>query len=118
MAGRDIVIGLDIGTTTTIGLAARMPGEVIAVASRPVELVSRHPGWAEQDPQQWWDNAIAILRELTEQVDAKAIAGVCVTGMLPAVVLLDEDDRVLRPSIQQSDGRSGREVEELQAVFN
>lgn len=118
MAGRDIVIGLDIGTTTTIGLAARMPGEVIAVASRPVELVSRHPGWAEQDPLQWWDNAIAILRELTEQVDAKAIAGVCVTGMLPAVVLLDEDDRVLRPSIQQSDGRSGREVEELQAELD
>lgn len=113
MTVRDIVIGLDIGTTSTIGLAAGMPDEVLAVASRPVDLVSRHAGWAEEDPLQWWENAKAILKELTSEIDARRIAGICVTGMLPAVVLLDADENVLRPSIQQSDGRCGREVEEL-----
>ncbi len=113
MTARDIVIGLDIGTTSTIGLAARMPDEVLAVASMPVDLVSRHAGWAEEDPLQWWENAKSILRELTSNIDAQRIAGICVTGMLPAVVLLDAEKNVLRPSIQQSDGRCGREVEEL-----
>lgn len=113
MIPRDVVIGLDIGTTSTIGLAARMPDEVLAVSSRPVDLVSRHVGWAEEDPLQWWENARVILKELTSNIDARRVAGICVTGMLPAVVLLDANENVLRPSIQQSDGRCGREVEEL-----
>ncbi|RUT31416.1 carbohydrate kinase [Arsenicitalea aurantiaca] len=118
MTQRDIVIGLDIGTTSTIGLAARMPESVLGVASRPTTLTSRHAGWAEEDPAQWWDNAVSILRELTQTIDPEAIAGICVTGMLPAVVLLDDADRVLRPSIQQSDGRCGREVEDLRAELD
>lgn len=116
MQRRNMVVGLDIGTTSTIGVAVRMPGGTVeAVASRPVDLVSRHAGWAEEDPHQWWANAVAILAELTGRVAAGRIAGVCVTGMLPAVVLLDADGTLLRPSIQQSDGRCGLEVDELRA---
>lgn len=118
MAIRDIVVGLDIGTTSTIGLAARVPGEVLAMASRPVELMSRHAGWAEEDPHQWWSNTAEILKELTAKVDPAAIAGICVTGMLPAVVLLGADGAVLRPSIQQSDGRCGQQVAELEAELD
>lgn len=111
------VLGLDIGTTSTIGILIRLPGTVLAVTSRPVELSSLHPGWAEENPQQWWDNVCGICRELVERagVDASEIAAIGVTGMLPAVVLLDEAGNVLRPSIQQSDGRCGAEVAELRA---
>lgn len=113
MSQPDIVIGLDIGTTSTMAIAVRMPDAILAVASRPTTLLSPHPGWAEEDPEQWWSNAQAVLREITAGLDPKAIAGICVTGMLPAVVLLDADGRLLRPSIQQSDGRCGAEVEAL-----
>ena len=58
------VIGLDIGTTSTIGILIRLPGEVLALASRPVALHTPKPGWAEEDPRQWWDNVCAIAREL------------------------------------------------------
>jgi xylulokinase len=118
LSQRDIVIGLDIGTTSTIGLAARMPREVLAVASRPVRLSSPHAGWAEEDPGQWWANAVSILGEITARIAPERIAGLCVTGMLPAVVLLDAEGEVLRPSIQQSDGRCGREVEELRGQID
>ena len=48
------VLGLDIGTTSTIGILIRPPDETLALASRPVTLRSDHVGWAEEDPEQWW----------------------------------------------------------------
>ena len=109
------VIGLDIGTTSTIGILIELPARVVGLASRPVTLSSPHHGWAEEDPLQWWENAQAITRELLaiESTDPANVGAVGVTGMLPAVVLLDEAGSLLRPSIQQSDGRSGREVEAM-----
>ncbi len=113
------VIGLDIGTTSTIGVLLALPGRVLALASRPVDLLAPHPGWAEEDPEQWWTNVCALTRELIARggIGADAIAGVGVTGMLPAVVLLDAQDRLLRPSIQQSDARCGAEVAALRAEY-
>src|SRR5688572_24415015 len=109
------VIGLDIGTTSTIGILIGLPDRILHIASRPVTLTSRHPGWAEEDPEQWWTNACAIMRELTAAggIAASDVAAVGVTGMLPAVVLLDDEGRLLRPSIQQSDARCAAEVAEL-----
>ena len=111
-----LVIGLDIGTTSTIGILVELPDRVIAVASRPTTLTSPHPGWAEEDPLEWWGNASAVLRELSARLeDSAGLAGICVTGMVPAVVLLDAEGNPLRPSIQQSDGRSSAEVAGLAA---
>ncbi len=111
-----LTLGLDIGTTSTIGiLVDTEAGSSLATASRPVDLFAEHPGWAEEDPEQWWRNVGEVCRELlaVTGVGTEAVAAVGVTGMLPAVVLLDRDGVVIRRSIQQSDGRTGAEVEEL-----
>jgi xylulokinase len=112
---RAFFIGLDIGTTSTIGVLLAAPNAVVAVATRKTTLSSPHPGWAEEDPAEWWRNACAVLRELVGAVsdEIAALRGICVTGMVPALVLLDEAGDVLRPSIQQSDGRAAAEVEAL-----
>lgn len=109
------VIGFDIGTTSTIGILIGLPDRILHIASRPVTLVSRHPGWAEEDPEQWWANVSSIARELIEAggIKASEVSAIGVTGMLPAVVLLDDNGRLLRPSIQQSDARCAAEVAEL-----
>lgn len=116
----DCVLGLDIGTTSTIGILLALPDRILATATRPVALSSPHPGWAEEDPGQWWANVTDITRELLTVAgispgDVKAVG---VTGMLPALVLLDAEGRVLRPSIQQSDGRCGAEVAEMKAELD
>lgn len=114
------VVGLDIGTTSTIGILIALPDRTLATVSRPVTLHSPHQGWAEEDPQQWWDNVCAIVPQLIAEAGVRPadVKAVGVTGMLPAVVLLDDVGSVLRPSIQQSDGRCGEEVAEMQAELD
>ncbi len=114
------VLGLDIGTTSTIGILLRLPDQVLGLASRAVELSSPHPGWAEESPAQWWDNVCDISRQLLQQagIDAGEVAAVGVTGMTPAVVLLDAAGALLRPSIQQSDARCGAEVAALRREYD
>ncbi|NKM24739.1 FGGY-family carbohydrate kinase [Rhizobium laguerreae] len=115
-----ITLGLDIGTTSTIGILIELPNRVLGLTSRPSTLHSPQHGWAEEDPAEWWANVCEITRELiaTSGIEARQISAVGVTGMLPAVVLLDDAGYVLRPSIQQSDGRCGEQVEELRAEWN
>ena len=110
-----IFLGLDIGTTSTIGLLADDGDRILATANRAVDLSSLNPGWAEEDPGQWWANVCAVVPDLLEKSGCQAgdISAVGVTGMVPAVVLLDKSGHLLRPSIQQSDARSGAEVEEI-----
>lgn len=111
------VIGLDIGTTSTTGILLSLKDDVLVTASRPITLSSPKQGWAEENPEDWWANVCELVPELLEKsgVSAEQIAAIGVTGMLPATVLLDAEGKVLRPSIQQSDGRTGAEVREIAA---
>lgn len=115
-----IALGLDIGTTSTIGILIGLPDKILAVATRPVTLHSEKSGWAEEDPEEWWRNVCDIVPDLLAEAGCAAddITAVGVTGMLPAVVLLDADDQLIRRSIQQSDGRCGAEVREMRAEID
>jgi xylulokinase len=110
-----LTVGIDIGTTSTVGILIDTDGRTLALAEQPTELFSERPGWAEEDPEQWWANTCAVVGDLLARSGKRGgeIAAVGVTGMLPAVVLLDSQGRLLRRSIQQSDGRTGHEVEAL-----
>src|SRR5215471_14891816 len=114
-----LLLGLDIGTTSTIGVLIDAVGNTLSTASRPATLHSDHPNWAEEDAEQWWSNVCAITRELLAKArrPADAIAGVGVTGMVPALVLLDTDGCVLRRSIQQNDARAVDEIEAMKGAI-
>jgi xylulokinase len=113
-----ILLGLDIGTTSTIGILVEAGGRVLATAARPVTLRSPRPGWAEEDPAEWWANACAIIPDLLAEagIAASQVAAVGATGMVPALLLLDAEGRLIRPSIQQSDGRTATEVAEIRGA--
>ena len=110
-----LFLGLDIGTTSTIGILIDDAGKTLVVVSRPVTLYSQFANWAEEDTDEWWRNAGEIVRELIDRtsVDAGKISGVGVTGMLPAVILVDESGIPLRRSIQQNDARAVDELDVL-----
>jgi len=115
---KDAIVGIDIGTTQTKGVVVATDGTVLAQAGREATLHSRHPNWAEQDADEWWSNTLGILRELTAAVHGlAAIRAVGVSGMVPALVVLDVDGRPLRRSIQQNDARTAVEIAELKEGF-
>lgn len=102
-------LGIDIGTTATKGVVIDDECRVVAQAERPVTLHSPHPGWAEEDPAEWWRNVCALGAELP----LAEVSAVGVSGMVPCVILLDPEGRTLRASIQQNDARAAAEVGEL-----
>lgn len=114
-----LALGLDIGTTGVKGLLVDGQGALVATATAPHDLHSPHPGWAEEDPAAWWTGLCAVTRELAAQAPggAGAIGAVAVSGMVPAIVLLDEAGQPMRASIQQNDARAHVEVDELRAAL-
>jgi len=109
------VIGVDIGTTGVKGIALGKRGRVLATAHHEHHLSSPFPGWAEERPADWWQGAVRVLRRLLSAVRADQVAVVGVSGMVPALVLLDGAGSPLRPSIQQNDARTDKEMAWLRA---
>jgi xylulokinase len=109
------VLGIDVGTTGLKAVALERERGIIAQAERPHELLSLHPGWAEEEPERWWATTLEAIRELLNVVPAHEIAAIGVSGMVPAMLLLDAEGKPLRRSIQQNDARTILEVEELKA---
>jgi xylulokinase len=107
-----VFLGLDIGTTSTIGILIDDEGGTLATAKRPCTLHSDEAGWAEEEPEEWWRNVGEITRDLIAAagIAPDGVAAIGVTGMLPAVILLDADGRAIRRSIQQNDARATREL--------
>jgi xylulokinase len=101
------LIGLDVGTSGVKGIAIDESGEVLAVADEPYALSTPHPGWAEQDPGDWWRASESVLARLPE-------GPVGLSGQMHGLVVLDGDDHVLRPAILWNDQRTGAECVEIE----
>jgi xylulokinase len=115
-----LFLGIDIGTTSTIGILIDDAGHILGVESRPVTLHAPHPNWAEEDTEEWWQNVAAVVRDLlrTTGVQPQSIAGAGVTGMLPAIILVDGQGKAIRRSIQQNDARAIEELESLKGSMD
>jgi xylulokinase len=103
------LVGLDVGTTGVKAVALSPTGEVLGRAEAAYELSLPRPGWAEQDPADWWratEDALAALGVET--------ASIGLTGQMHGLVLLDGDDRVLRPAILWNDQRTAAECAEIE----
>jgi xylulokinase len=107
------LIGLDVGTSSVKGIAVSPDGDVLAVAESDYPLSIPRPGWAEQDPGDWWRATQDVLSELGRE-DA---AGIGLTGQMHGLVALDAADEVIRPAILWNDGRTGAECEEIEATL-
>jgi xylulokinase len=120
-----LVLGIDVGTTSTKVVLADPAAGVVAQASEPVALSSPHPGWAEADPAQWWSNLATLVPAVLaaasattgRPVTAADVAAVATTGMVPAIIPVDDAGRPLRLAILQNDARATREIRELAAAL-
>ena len=110
------MLGIDTGTTGTRSMIVRADGLVMAastVAHRPMEMPK--PGWAEQDPEDWWHAARGSIRGAMRQANVKGddIAAVGLSGQMHGVVLLDEAGAVIHPALIWCDQRSQNQCDEI-----
>ncbi|MBO4903249.1 MAG: xylulokinase [Lachnospiraceae bacterium] len=110
-------IGVDLGTSAVKLLLMEENGHIANVVSKEYPLSFPQPGWSEQKPEDWWAQSVAGLKELTASCDKSQIAGISFGGQMHGLVVLDEQDNVIRPAILWNDGRTGKEVEYLNNVI-
>jgi len=103
----DALVGLDVGTSGVKGIAISPDGRPLATAEAAYPLHTPHPGFAEQEPEDWWRAAQDVLARLPR-------GPVGLSGQMHGLVVLDDGDRVLRPAILWNDQRTRAECEEIE----
>ena len=106
-------IGIDLGTSAVKLLLMDSQGAILNVVSKEYPLFFPHPGWSEQNPTDWYEQSVAGLKELTANFDKSQIAGISFGGQMHGLVILDENDQVIRPAILWNDGRTQKQVDYL-----
>ena len=109
---RECVIGIDVGTASLKGLLVDASGTIVATDSVPIRLSTPRPGWAEQNPEDWWKATLQVLDTLTVDRNLKVLA-VSISGQMHSLVALDEAGDVVRPAILWCDQRAWHECDEL-----
>ncbi len=111
-------LGIDIGTSGVKALLVDERQRVLASAHAPLEWTTPRPGWAEQDPEHWWDATLAAVAALraTRGPAFKALRGIALSGQMHGATLLDADGRVLRPAMLWNDTRAFEECAAIEAA--
>ena len=112
------VLGIDLGTSSLKALLLGEQGQVAATASRSYPIAVPQPGWAEQDPEHWWNACCQAIGEMLAQPGIEGqVEAVTVGGQMHGTVLLDELGSPLRPAIIWPDQRAGGEARAAEAVL-
>jgi len=106
------VIGIDVGTSGVKGLLVGEDGKVAGEALVEYGMEAPRPGWAEQDPDKWWEASVEAVKKLMSGSAAGPddVAGIGLTGQMHSSVFLDDKDKVIRPALLWCDQRTSQEV--------
>ena len=106
-------IGIDLGTSACKLLLMDENGRIYNIVSKEYPLEFPKPGWSQQDPADWKKAVMEGIPELLQGFDTSQVAGVGAGGQMHGLVVLDENDNVIRPAILWNDGRTTNEVDYL-----
>ena len=106
-------IGADLGTSALKLLLVDCNGKIVHSVTKNYEVFYPHPGWSEQNPEDWWTAFSEGVQELLLHYNKEDIVALAVAGQMHGLVVLDENDTVIRPAILWNDGRTEKETEFL-----
>jgi xylulokinase len=113
-----VFLGMDVGTGGTRAVLVNEQGQLAASASAEhAPFRVEHAGWAEQDPEDWWRAAQEAIRGVLGQAPGTQVDALALTGQMHGAVMLDEEGRVLRPSLIWCDTRTQAQCDWLHAQF-
>lgn len=105
-------IGIDLGTSSVKLILCDKLGEIKKTVSKDYPIYYPEEGYSEQNPEDWYEKTLEALSEISEGVEDK-IKGLSIAGQMHGLVMLDENDNVIRPAILWNDSRSVKECEYL-----
>lgn len=106
-------IGADLGTSGIKMILVDNKGNIIKNLTKGYDIYYPKDGWSEQNPEDWWNSFKIGIKELTEGVDKEKIKCIGIDGQMHGLVILDENDQVIRPAILWNDTRSYKETDYL-----
>ena len=109
----NLYIGIDLGTSAAKLLLMDELGEIKNVISKEYSLEFPKPGWSQQNPEDWRKAILEGIPELLTGFDGASVAGIGCGGQMHGLVILDENDNVIRPAILWNDGRTAAQVDYL-----
>lgn len=114
------LMGMDIGTSSTRAIIIDENGKLIASATGDYPLITPKPGWAEQNPEDWWKASVEVIKKVIEvsRVSPKEIAGIGPSGQMHGSVFLDKGGNVLRPALLWCDQRTQKQCDEIYGIFS
>jgi xylulokinase len=108
-----LYIGIDLGTSAVKLLLMNESGKILNIVSEEYPIFFPRPGWSEQNPEDWYEKTLLGMKKLLEGADKKRVAGISFGGQMHGLVILDENDKVIRPAILWNDGRTAEECDYL-----
>ncbi len=108
-------LGIDLGTGAVKAVVTDAQGRVQSVGSAEHPTSHPRPGFAEQEPERWWEATVRAVREAVARAAGYEIAAIGLSGQMHGTVLLDSADRPFRPAVIWADTRSAAQVERLTA---
>lgn len=114
----DLLLGIDVGTTAVKVAAFTLDGEPRSTHAVSYPVHRPHPGWAEQDPLDWWRGCLRGIRAVLADVPAGAIRAIGLVSQVNTHLLAAADLRPLSPAIIWQDQRCAEDARELDARFD
>ena len=108
-----VFLGLDIGTSGVRAILMRPSGDIVGSATAPLTLSTPRPGWAEQDPDDWWAASINAITDVIANAPNEQVLAVGISGQMHSSVLLDRNGQVIRPALLWCDGRTTPQCAEI-----
>ncbi len=114
-----LLLGIDVGTTGTKAALFTLDGSLQAVGQSEYGIRHERPGWAEQDPEDWWQAVCIATRQALSQVPEgpKRVAGIAVSSQATTLLPLNRADQPLRPAMIWMDRRAEAETVKLRELL-
>jgi xylulokinase len=111
-----VCIGIDVGTSGTKALTISPDGKILASANSHYPCAHPKPLWSEQDPEDWWQATVKVVRAIVKQAKLKPadVAAIGLSGQMHGSVFLDKAGKVIRPALLWNDQRTAAECDEIE----
>lgn len=106
-------VGIDLGTSSVKTLLLSGEGQVVSSVTKEYPLYFPKNGWSEQNPEHWYNETLSALKELLFNIEPDSVCSFSFSGQMHGLVMLDKNDKVIRPALLWNDSRSQSQTDSL-----